>query len=220
MIYGWTYQAGSEAVNYSETLTFSFDIPNTAWVKEAFLGALNTLIRTANWTPQDIEAESVGAYILSSLRIGNMVGMVYPFLSVDVPLNTLLCDGSVYDRVAYPKLYAVLDAAFIDDADHFHVPDLRSRFIVGAGQGSGLSLYNVEDTGGEESHQLTEGELAAHTHNYYKETYNIDVETVGVPDPSGVGLPALSTATSSTGGDQAHENRPPYIALRWCVVCQ
>ena len=41
-------------------------------------------------------------------------------------------------------------------------PDLRDRFIVGAG-----STYSVGATGGEASHTLTEDELPSHTHKLY-----------------------------------------------------
>ncbi|MBI5676153.1 MAG: hypothetical protein HZC48_10075 [Nitrospirae bacterium] len=44
-------------------------------------------------------------------------------------------------------------------------PDLRSRFIVGRGQGAGLTLYNDANiTGGEEKHTLTITEIPSHTH--------------------------------------------------------
>lgn len=88
-------------------------------------------------------------------------------------------------------------------------PDLRNRFIVGAG-----STYAVNDTGGEATHVLTTAEMPAHTHNIHKS--------------SGAGLEAgLDGGTNctnysggyieSTGGDTAHENRPPYFALAYIM---
>jgi microcystin-dependent protein len=44
-------------------------------------------------------------------------------------------------------------------------PNLSGRFIVGAGQGTGLSNRNVGDVGGTENHTLTVGQLPAHNHN-------------------------------------------------------
>lgn len=43
-------------------------------------------------------------------------------------------------------------------------PDLRGRFIVGAGQGTGLRNRNVSDTGGTETVTLTVSQLPAHNH--------------------------------------------------------
>jgi microcystin-dependent protein len=44
-------------------------------------------------------------------------------------------------------------------------PDLRSRFIVGAGQGTNLSDYPTGHKGGQESVQLTVSQMPAHNHN-------------------------------------------------------
>lgn len=83
-------------------------------------------------------------------------------------------------------------------------PDLRDRFIVGAG-----STYAVNATGGEATHTLTTPEMPAHTH-----TENGHYDYM-LPEPSytnNVGASAAGT-TGSTGGGGAHENRPPYFSL-------
>jgi microcystin-dependent protein len=43
-------------------------------------------------------------------------------------------------------------------------PDLRGRFILSSGSGSGLSARSLGQTGGEENHALTTSELPAHSH--------------------------------------------------------
>jgi microcystin-dependent protein len=45
-------------------------------------------------------------------------------------------------------------------------PDLRGRFVIGAGQGSGLSNRSVGATGGSETVTLTGGQLPAHNHTF------------------------------------------------------
>ena len=45
-------------------------------------------------------------------------------------------------------------------------PDLRGRFVVGAGQGSGLSNRSVGATGGAETITLTVAQLPAHNHTF------------------------------------------------------
>lgn len=88
-------------------------------------------------------------------------------------------------------------------------PDLRDRFLVGAG-----SAYVVGDTGGEDEHTLVANEIPVHSHNY----------TIrgGVAAPIASGLANIWGGTSTqnttnTGGDQAHENRPPYLALAYIM---
>jgi len=55
---------------------------------------------------------------------------VFAFLTTSPPLDSLLCDGTHYLRTDFPELYAVLDAAFIVDADHFRTPDLAAEFTA------------------------------------------------------------------------------------------
>jgi microcystin-dependent protein len=48
----------------------------------------------------------------------------------------------------------------------FNVPDSAGRAPIGAGSGSGLTKRYVGTVLGEETHQLTVGELATHGHNW------------------------------------------------------
>ena len=43
-------------------------------------------------------------------------------------------------------------------------PDLRGRFILSSGTGTGLTARTIAQTGGEESHTLTTSEIPAHAH--------------------------------------------------------
>lgn len=83
-------------------------------------------------------------------------------------------------------------------------PDLRNRFIVGAG-----NEYNVGDMGGAKEVTLTAKQMPKHTHN-------INAGSSGSNSSSllDVGFrPTISFKTDSAGGNQPHENRPPYYAL-------
>ena len=92
-------------------------------------------------------------------------------------------------------------------------PDLRNRFIVGAG-----SSYSIGNTGGEASHTLTVNEIPSHNHGYSK------INTANKDDNTGANMistynvyAASSGTTGNTGGGQAHENRPPYYALAFIM---
>lgn len=88
-----------------------------------------------------------------------------------------------------------------------NTPDLRNRFIVGAG-----STYAVGATGGSDTVTLTVEQMPVHTHNY-------DVSVSGYESVIGGGGIYLSKAFQNTpqtgiaGGGGSHENRPPYYAL-------
>ena len=87
-------------------------------------------------------------------------------------------------------------------------PDLRDRFIVAAG-----SSYNVGDTGGEAFHTLTINEMPSHTHTM---TFYNHGGGPGTPDGAQHTDPYTLTS-NPTGGDQPHENRPPYYALAYIM---
>ena len=83
-------------------------------------------------------------------------------------------------------------------------PDLRDRFVVGAG-----SSYGVDDTGGAASVTLTVNQIPSHSH-----TLNRGTSTSSTPNAAGRSVhTANAGSTGSTGGGQSHENRPPYYAL-------
>ena len=100
--------------------------------------------------------------------------------------------------------------------------DLRGLFIVGANAdratgptGQQLTLSNIADAGGEEKHQLTTLELPSHAHALSTPTANPGNTGNGNAfAKTDAGNPGAYTAsTQSAGGDQPHENRPPFYTL-------
>ena len=94
-------------------------------------------------------------------------------------------------------------------------PDLRGRFVVG--YDSGDSDYAVGTTGGEKTHQLKIEEMPSHNHTYsfkgadlagsWKNDNYFYNQSEAYPGNNN------TKYTDSTGGDQPHENRPPYYTL-------
>ena len=96
-----------------------------------------------------------------------------------------------------------------------NTPDLRDRFVVGAG-----NTYSVNNTGGAASVTLTTAQMPSHTHSYTDEYVlqsalvpGIDIDFNATTwDPNG----NKTKTTAAAGSSQSHENRPPYYAL--CYV--
>lgn len=190
-------------------------------------GALNRLIYPSAWEvgPDGVSVDDTLALIRDTwehyLNGGDtcMVGTIIAYATTAAPEGVLPCAGGTYLRVDYPDLYAALDAVFIVDADHFIVPDLRGRTVIGTGNGAGLTNRSVGETGGEETHSLTLPEIPAHTHSDHEHTPDVDVEgPAGVPQGApGIWFPS---STGSAGGGGAHENMPPFTALKYGIIAR
>ena len=90
-------------------------------------------------------------------------------------------------------------------------PDLRGRFVVGAG-----GNYRKGDVGGSDNVALTVSQIPSHSHSYkftsasHSGIFYNDRDTFYFTGNSGV---AKTKETLSAGSGQVHENRPPYYAL-------
>ncbi|MEP0786851.1 tail fiber protein [Coleofasciculus sp. FACHB-129] len=94
-------------------------------------------------------------------------------------------------------------------------PDLADRFIVGAGQ-----KYAVGSTGGAEQVTLSERQIPAHSHEYDRVPKGRMEWKIGREDDFWAGQykPEWETARSvSVGGNESHENMPPYYALAFIM---
>lgn len=92
------------------------------------------------------------------------VGAMLMWPTAAAPTGWLLCNGAQVSATTYPKLATVLGSA----GGLITVPNLTQRLPVGAG-----GTYALGATGGEATHALTLGELAAHTHNGPSHTHAI-----------------------------------------------
>lgn len=213
-------------------------IPNDVLIIGAVYGALLYLADTWYWqalgavTPDEM-AYRMLQMIYESADLGdvNVIGTIVGVIRGIMPANMLPCDGSTHNRVDYPRLYAMLDAAFVVDADTFVTPDLRGRVLVGVGSGVGLSTYTVNQMTGEELHTLTLSETPTHTHTDTGHTH-VDgttaptVITIGAGAPAPSAIPAVGVTGSGSanlttaGADDPHNNLQPLTALVYAVIAR
>ena len=84
---------------------------------------------------------------------------------------------------------------------------LKDRFLLGAGD-----TYSAGSTGGEAEHTLTVGEMPSHSHEVRCVRYNSGADPY-VTGNGSVKYVHETFGTYSSGGDQPHNNMPPYLAV-------
>nr|WP_315422800.1 tail fiber protein [uncultured Pedobacter sp.] len=93
------------------------------------------------------------------------IGEIRAFAGSFAPMNWRFCQGQPMQINDYTALFAITGTTYGGDGvTTFNLPNIASRIVVGAGQGNGLSAYNLGQVNGEESHSLSLSELPAHTH--------------------------------------------------------
>ncbi len=84
----------------------------------------------------------------------------------------------------------------------FGTPDLRNRFVVGAGD-----TYNPDDTGGASNHD----------HDFTSDSHMHDFPP-GVPIAAGAGLSDTTSNETDSGTTDPKNHLPPYYALAYIML--
>lgn len=154
-------------------------------------------------------------------------GVIFDYGGSTAPSGYLLCYGQAVSRTTYADLFTAIGTTYGvgDGSTTFNVPDYRGR--VGAGldnmggtsanrltdQSGGVDGDTLGDTGGSETHTLTEAQLAAHDHTAYQDNNGTSgsntVGRISATDPGG----AVLVSTANAGGGQAHNNVQPTIIV-------
>ena len=83
---------------------------------------------------------------------------------------------------------------------------IENKFLLAAG-----SIYTAGDTGGEATHVLTTDEMPSHNHGFKRTTEAVSSGS-NYARISSTG-DAVTDLITNTGGGQAHNNMPPYLAV-------
>lgn len=217
-------------------------IPSGIAGMAALLGAMAMLADVWNWeqegaqTPEIMAAAWESALLVTtehledSCGMAHNVGEIFAYAGVTLPDGSLPCTGILVNKTQFAGLYAIIgDTWGTGDEFNFRLPDLRSRVLIGWADSGGLTHYNLADTGGEETHLLTEAELPSHDHTIahthtitpFRQVGNLGSGALTAWRQD-VGFNVTTSASSAAnsgaaGSDAAHENRPPYAAVRWAI---
>jgi microcystin-dependent protein len=174
--------------------------------------------------------------------------MAEPFLSEIrimsfgfAPQGWALCNGQLLPINQNQALFSLLGTTYGGDGRvNFGLPNLQGRTPIHMGQG-----HTRGEVGGEQSHTLTLGEMAAHNHILQAADVDGDKNVGGITPGStkalarglvsltgGSTTPAniygtgtinqtMSPSTiSNVGGSQAHLNMQPFLVLNFSIALQ
>ena len=155
---------------------------------------------------------------------------IFPFNFA--PKGWAWCDGQLMPLSQNTALFSLLGTTYGGNGkSNFALPDLQGRAPMHPGQGPGLSLHDLGETGGSETVTLLESEIPAHPH-----VLTASLLPADSPNPTGAltAAPAsdnlyapantlVSMAPESlapAGGDQPHNNMQPYLTFYFCIALQ
>jgi len=158
---------------------------------------------------------------------------IFPFNFA--PRGWAWCDGQLLPLSQNTALFSLLGTTYGGNGkSNFALPDLQGSAPMHPGQGPGLSLHDLGETGGSETVTLLESEIPFHTHTLKAVTDPGDLQ---IPTPTrslarsqnanayqtttGSSLAAMSFASlAPTGGSQPHNNLQPYLTFYFNIALQ
>jgi microcystin-dependent protein len=213
----YTYQAGS-----STPLTTYTDIGGS--IANANPIVLDTSGRSSNevWLTYGFNYKFV-LKTSAGVTIGTYDN-IYGIVGVQAAVGTTIPAGMI--SLWYGSIGSVPTGWYLCDGSN-GTPDLRDRFIIGAG-----SSYSVGATGGSTTHTLTTSEMPSHSHTATVtdpgHNHSITATTFGAPTGSTILVPNGSTTTgtsttgitvtnATTGSGTAFNILNPYYALAYVM---
>jgi microcystin-dependent protein len=158
---------------------------------------------------------------------------IFPFNFA--PKGWAFCNGQILPLSQNTALFSLLGTTYGGDGkSNFALPNMQGNAPMHPGQGPGLSLHDLGETGGSETVTLLESEIPSHSHGLM--TAVQDFADLGAPAPnralskSGKGSGYKSSpqanvsmafqAIAPAGADLPHNNMQPYLTLSFCIALQ
>jgi microcystin-dependent protein len=148
------------------------------------------------------------------------------------PKGWAWCDGQLLPLSQNTALFSLLGTTYGGNGkSNFALPDLQGRAAMHPGQGPGLSLHDLGETGGSDTVSLLESEIPSHSHSLVaSQADGLERSPAGQLPATGIGVsgyqvpggltPLSGSALAPAGGDQTHNNLQPYLTLYFCIALQ
>jgi len=158
---------------------------------------------------------------------------IFPFNFA--PKGWAFCDGQILPLSQNTALFSLLGTTYGGDGkSNFALPNFQGAAPMHQGQGPGLSLRDLGETGGEQTVTLLQSEMPSHSHaaNAFSGHGTLGDPTNNVWASVTIGRQGVdfygtstnasmsSQALAPAGGDQPHNNMSPYLTLNFCIALQ
>src|SRR3979490_2285801 len=159
---------------------------------------------------------------------------IFPFNFA--PKGWAFCDGQILPISQNTALFSLLGTTYGGNGtSNFALPNMQGNAPMHPGQGPGLSLHDLGETGGAETVHLLQREIPVHSPTRRVSNQQGDFQqptsttslarAIGaVPFVPGNPQPPLVSMSdqslSPAGGDQPHNNMMPYLTLSFNIALQ
>lgn len=156
---------------------------------------------------------------------------IFPFNFA--PQGWAFCDGQLLPLSQNTALFSLLGTTYGGNGkSNFALPNLQGQAPMHPGQGPGLSLHDLGETGGSETVTLLESEIPNHSHqlradvldladtNVVSSLASLALSAGGALYQTTTNASASDQALTPAGGDQPHNNMQPYLTLNFCIALQ
>jgi microcystin-dependent protein len=148
------------------------------------------------------------------------------------PKGWAFCDGQLMSISQNTALFSLLGTTYGGDGkSNFALPNFQGASPISQGQGAGLSLRDLGESGGTETVTLIATELPTHMHTANCNSGTGDqygppgnfwaTDAGGNNEYNAAATSAMAAgALGPVGGDQPHSNLQPYLVLNFCIALQ
>jgi microcystin-dependent protein len=153
---------------------------------------------------------------------------IFPFNFA--PRGWAFCDGQLMPLSQNTALFSLLGTTYGGNGQStFALPNLQGSVPVHPGQGPGLSLYVLGQTGGSEIVTLLESEMPSHAHqtrgigafgNQPSPAGNTWGRSTANPYTNAQNGQMSTQALAPSGSSLPHNNLQPYLTLNFCIALQ
>jgi microcystin-dependent protein len=158
---------------------------------------------------------------------------VFPFNFA--PKGWAWCDGQLLPLSQNTALFSLLGTTYGGNGrTNFALPDLQGRAPMHPGQGPGLSLHDLGESGGTETVSLLQSEIPSHSHTMRASGDPGDVNAPSAArsyarssggfayqsNTNASLVPLAPSAAPPAGGDQPHNNMQPYLTFYFAIALQ